>query len=210
MSVPTAERLELAAEVKELRETGMTFAAIADRLLISHSYAHELFSDPDGARKAALKASYRGTCESCGGATDGSNGPNNTPRLCKACYDKLRPRAQHGSITKYTAGCSCDACRAANTAYGRSLKGRTPPTHSVSGYQNYGCRCKVCTRAHRDAIWLLADERKRYPSLQRRAKNPDRPTTGGPAASQSVVSQSSYRPPEHPLDGISSGGQEGT
>lgn len=62
---------------------------------------------------------------------------------------------KHGTRSSYVhAGCRCDECRAAQRAYMRTLRGRTPPTHSYSGYTNYGCRCAVCTQANTDKGWL--------------------------------------------------------
>lgn len=43
------------------------------------SYQREL------AASRALKENYRGTCENCGAATTGCNGPNSAPTLCLRC-----------------------------------------------------------------------------------------------------------------------------
>lgn len=42
-----------------------------------------------------------------------------TSGRCIACYESERPRAQHGTISKYHAGCRCEECRAAHAAYAR-------------------------------------------------------------------------------------------
>jgi hypothetical protein len=63
--------------------------------------------------------------------------------------------ADHGTSSRYDAGCRCAACRAANTArYHESteLRRRTlasaAVTHgSASTYRNWGCRCEPCHQA---------------------------------------------------------------
>jgi hypothetical protein len=52
---------------------------------VSRSYAAALCTDPDGSKDRARKDSYRGTCETCGTRTDGSNGRQNAPRYCAHC-----------------------------------------------------------------------------------------------------------------------------
>ena len=73
---------------------------------------------------------------------------------------------EHGTYSAYArrGGCRCDLCWAAKAAYVREsrkaagmarvkaeLAGktyiRTGIVHGVSGYQNHGCRCLVCTFA---------------------------------------------------------------
>src|SRR2546430_2616214 len=39
-------------------------------------------------------------------------------------FDDLRSNARHGTRARYKAGCSCDPCREANTAYHRDLRRR--------------------------------------------------------------------------------------
>lgn len=43
-------------------------------------------------------------------------------RLRAAAGKTCRPAAVHGSRTKYVAGCRCDACRCAETAYRRERR----------------------------------------------------------------------------------------
>lgn len=81
------DRAELAAK---LRATGATVNQIAERLGISRSYASALLLDPDGTADAARKRRYGGTCERCGGRTDGANGRRNAPRICIACFNAKR------------------------------------------------------------------------------------------------------------------------
>ena len=64
----------------------------------------------------------------------------------------LRSTPEHGTFARYTSRkwrCRCADCRRANAQQMASYKGQEPPTHGASGYGNYGCRCQVCTEAHR-------------------------------------------------------------
>lgn len=63
---------------------------------------------------------------------------------------------RHGTIHGYTnLGCSCDRCRAANTAEQQrqraTRKAAKIPAHvhgTTNGYDNYGCRKACCRAAH--------------------------------------------------------------
>jgi uncharacterized protein (DUF1330 family) len=71
---------------------------------------------------------YGGTCEVCGGPTNGFNGRAKAPKRCIACYHAQRA-AQHGTVSKYTGnkykpGCRCDECRAAMAKYHREWAAR--------------------------------------------------------------------------------------
>lgn len=78
-------RAERAAQVAELRAQGKLFREIAEELGLSQSYAAGLFSDPTGSIDRARKDSYSGTCQECGRATTGSDGPALAPKLCNHC-----------------------------------------------------------------------------------------------------------------------------
>jgi transposase len=84
-------RAERAAEAAELRARGLLYREIAERMGISISYAQDLISDPDGSRVRARKDSYRGACEICGKATDGSAGRGAAPRFCNRCSAAHHP-----------------------------------------------------------------------------------------------------------------------
>lgn len=64
----------------------------------------------------------------------------------------------HGTLTRYRRGCRCAACLAAGRKRERGLRAEQkkkkdgPPTHSYSGYVNYGCRCDVCREATREYL----------------------------------------------------------
>lgn len=156
--LPRAERV---AEAAELRTLGLTQQQIADRMGLSPSYVQALLTDPTGEKEIARRKRYGRLCENCGKLTDGSGGRAKAPRLCLACRTKARA-PEHGTYSRYTAGCRCEFCRAANAAHQRTLKGRTPPTHGYSGYRNYGCRCEICTAANRDYQWLHSEYQQRW------------------------------------------------
>jgi hypothetical protein len=87
--------------------------------------------------------------------------------LCRFHYYRLRTygdaefvlrrgvSAEHGTPSRYDAGCRCAACRAANTARyhestelrRRALGSATVPHGSASTYRNWGCRCEPCHQA---------------------------------------------------------------
>lgn len=87
-------------------------------------------------------------CPECGGEMSRGNGTGRDPGLCIACYNAAR-EPEHGTLSRYQGiyKCRCEACRAANREHGRSLIGRTPPTHGLSGYKNYRCMCDICRAA---------------------------------------------------------------
>lgn len=64
---------------------GKTRIEIAEALGISRGYVGAILSDPDGVKERARKDRYRGTCEKCGGPTDGSAGPGKAPKVCMDC-----------------------------------------------------------------------------------------------------------------------------
>lgn len=62
---------------------------------------------------------------------------------------------------RYTRGCRCEICMAANRESARSLRGKEPPTHGTqSAYCNYGCPCELCKAAGAAANRAQADKRR--------------------------------------------------
>jgi hypothetical protein len=59
----------------------------------------------------------------------------------------------HGTRSRYTAGCHCQPCRDANTAYQRAHRRERDPATFPHGtafaYGNLGCRCGNCKEAQR-------------------------------------------------------------
>ncbi len=103
-----------------------TRAQIAADIGLSLSGVREVLSDPDGSKKRAKVARYRGTCIDCGGATDGSAGPSKPAARCKPCRNKFE-RGQK----VWTADAVTDAIRRFAADNGR------PPTSTewISGNQ---------------------------------------------------------------------------
>lgn len=150
--------------VADLRAQGLTYRQVAETLGIKPTYVRDLVNDPTGEKHAARVRSYQGVCEDCGEHTWGGGGRRNAPKVCARCF-RARRAPEHGTRSRYLAGCSCDDCRAANRAAGRALKGKPPPNHGYSGYQNYGCRCQVC----RDGM-LVYNRAKGYEAQKRYAQ----------------------------------------
>jgi hypothetical protein len=80
---------------RELRGRGLRLREIADELGVAVSTVDSWLNDPGGLRLRARKDSYRGRCERCGAATDGSSGRAQAPRLCSRCF-----RAQPHSLER--------------------------------------------------------------------------------------------------------------
>jgi predicted transcriptional regulator len=74
------------ALARQLRERGLRLREIADELGVAISTVDSWLNDPGGERLRARKDSYRGRCERCGAATDGSGGRAQAPRLCSHCF----------------------------------------------------------------------------------------------------------------------------
>lgn len=82
--------MNLVAEVQALRQRGLKQREIAVRIGISRSRVCELLTDPDGTKARIRRDRYRGTCEDCGGPTDGSNGRARAPSVCAKCEAQRR------------------------------------------------------------------------------------------------------------------------
>lgn len=128
-TVATTAREQKILEARRLRTLGWTAAAIGREL---------------GVPESTLRNWYLGgTCVDCGTLITYDSPKYKHTKRCVPC-EKASKEAQHGTLSKYKAGCSCDACRAANRENTRQLKGKVPPHHGCSGYKNYGCRCQTC------------------------------------------------------------------
>jgi hypothetical protein len=75
------------------------------------------------------------------------------PELAQARRDAIeaRPflRSNHGTASRYNAGCRCVACREAQREQHKVMRRRkSPPEHGTpSAYRNHGCRCDECRAA---------------------------------------------------------------
>jgi|SRR5580704_4061794 transposase len=77
----------LREEARRLRREGKRYRVISEQLGVPLATIADWCNDPDGKRKTARVASYRGICEECGAPTDGSAGAANAPRICRACLE---------------------------------------------------------------------------------------------------------------------------
>src|ERR1019366_787926 len=125
-------------------------------------------------------------------------GPVEAHDLCRFHYSRLRtygdpefvPRrgvnADHGTSSRYWAGCRCAACRAANAALhheGRERRRRALATATVthgsaSTYRNWGCRCEPCHQAALARAALARAARRARRQTQALAASRTRPSSG--------------------------------
>jgi hypothetical protein len=78
-------RAEKVQRAQRLREQGVKHREIAEQMGVSLSSVRHYLHDPDGSKMRARKDSYRGICQDCGAATDGSNGAAAAPNYCWEC-----------------------------------------------------------------------------------------------------------------------------
>jgi predicted NAD-dependent protein-ADP-ribosyltransferase YbiA (DUF1768 family) len=94
--------------------------------------------------------------------------------------------AEHGTSSRYWAGCRCAACRAANTAryhehteLRRRALATTAITHgSASTYRNWGCRCEPCHQAALARGALARAARRARRQTQALGASRTRPSSG--------------------------------
>ena len=93
--------------------------------------------------------------------------------------------ADHGTASRYLAGCRCAACRAANTARyhentelrRRALASAAVIHGSASTYRNWGCRCEPCHEAALARAALARAARRARRKTQALAASPARPSS---------------------------------
>lgn len=78
-------RAERVREAQRLRADGLLFREIAERMGVALSTVDAWLNDPDGSRLRARQASYAGKCDTCGGPTNGHDGPGRAPTTCLTC-----------------------------------------------------------------------------------------------------------------------------
>lgn len=123
-------REEKVKRAQALRERGLLLREIGAEMGVSLKTVHTWLSDPDLSRQRARRVGYRGTCDTCGGPTDGSKGSGKAPARCSACMmwtpeailEALRDWGDdHGGIPP----------RCADTRTGGEGHGRLPNDDSV-------------------------------------------------------------------------------
>lgn len=78
-------RAEREAKARELRSEGLLFREIAEVMGVAASTVDAWINDPGGSKLRSRKDGYRGECDTCGGPTDGSNGPGRASVRCITC-----------------------------------------------------------------------------------------------------------------------------
>jgi hypothetical protein len=78
---------ELAVEARRLRRQHWQYKEIAAKLGVARSTVCRWCLDPNGEQKRRRVDSYQGKCTSCGGPTNGSNGPAHAPTICAECLE---------------------------------------------------------------------------------------------------------------------------
>lgn len=75
------------------------------------------------------------------------------PRLKqkKVRVPKGRAIPQHGTVSMYTLGCRCGACKAARADYAERYSKRPIKKHGLTAYVWHRCRCDVCKAAKRES-----------------------------------------------------------
>lgn len=82
----TTTRAERVDEILRMRSQKISTPIIAAALGLAPNTVRNYLNDPDGAKERARKATYGGTCETCGAKTDGSNGRALAPKVCARCW----------------------------------------------------------------------------------------------------------------------------
>lgn len=117
-------RAEKHAMITSLQRAGLTRKAIAAHLGMKEGRVHNLLNDPDGAKQRARRRRYQGTCETCGAATDGSNGRAKAPRFCR----------EHTQTAVWTRDKVIAAIRRFATTHGRPPTATDWHSRCESGY----------------------------------------------------------------------------
>jgi transposase len=86
-------RTERHAQIKALKEQGLTFRQIAGRLGLGLSTVTDAYYDPSGEKVRARKARNNGTCIDCGAPTKDS-GAKVPPKRCRECSPKAAGAAR--------------------------------------------------------------------------------------------------------------------
>jgi hypothetical protein len=84
-------RRRKALQAQHYRHRGRSILEIARLLGQAPATIKAYLYDPTGERARAIKARYRGTCESCGAVTSGADGKGRASRHCQRCKPQSRP-----------------------------------------------------------------------------------------------------------------------
>lgn len=78
-------RAQKVGALNRLIAGGYTPREAAETLGMKVTTARALLNDPDGSEQRRRRQGYRGTCLTCGAATDGSSGRAKAPTECRSC-----------------------------------------------------------------------------------------------------------------------------
>jgi len=161
-----AERAEMAALYVEGR---LTLAEIDRRFRVSHGVCREFARTRGLIRRGRsgppqeIPACRVDGCARPGTWRAGSMGYCSAHRRRVYRHGEPGPAAiaaptmpEHGTMARRRRGCHCPPCTAEGRAHASELRalrrerGLPPgdPRHGVYGYSGYGCRCRICTKAH--------------------------------------------------------------
>lgn len=95
-------RAERYAQIKPLRDEGLTYREIGERLGISARTAHDVVADPTGERARARKAKNNGTCIDCGAETKNGGGgvPPERCARCNVTHTRALPLRREASLNR--------------------------------------------------------------------------------------------------------------
>lgn len=163
-----ASRSAREALARELRSRGLRLREIAAELEVAISTVDSWLNDPGGERLKARKHSYRGRCERCGAATDGSSGRAHAPRLCSRCFrgqphslERAQRLGRGRQSTRYSDEDLLEAMRR-----GDALGLRTAPSYAKRAGEHH--LPSMATLIHRFGSWNHA---RRQAGLSTRQSN---------------------------------------
>lgn len=161
---PTTQQM-----ARMLVEQGMSYGEVGREFGITRQAVHARIKNAGlvvqtGKRRAKDRAAYlRGLQQSHARVLSGKSTPTEEAKKLGykdyrsyrnallangMSYSRPQELLGHGTSASYARGCTCVLCRRANRDRKRRLIGREPPNHGTeSGYTNYGCRCRPCTKA---------------------------------------------------------------
>lgn len=143
-----------AALASNLASAGHTHREIAAMLGLTPSGVRNLIYDPMGEKQRARRERYRGTCEQCGAATDGSNGRALAPRICIRC-DRERAHDER----RWTRDSVLAAFAALNDLCVETLGRPIRAGDWMATYASHAGRYSDRRRGEADRLWAAAEER---------------------------------------------------
>lgn len=164
---------------------GLTYQEIADRYGITRQRVQQLIGDQikeahygrakKERREKQFRAAHRALLRGATTVEREAEALGIMPQSLRTGLNRLglklpvKESPLHGTYYRYSRGCRCPECRAAQQEHFRQMKLREPPRHgTASAYRNYGCRCDPCRAAgsadnRRTRLRRILRERERMP-----------------------------------------------